>query len=103
LYHQAHFLVDLKELIGAVRKFFMDICLINIDNRLNKTLKTLTIHGMLWLQTHFDESQWEAISDDLVVLSEKDSELLIKDARSAGISIQSLSNKSILDVLPKTN
>ena len=81
----------------------MDICITNIDNQSNKSLIPLSIHGMLWLQTHFENDQWEALSDNKVIISEKDSELLIEDASLAGVKIESMSDISILDVLPKTN
>ena len=81
----------------------MDICITNIDNQSNKSLRPLNIHGMLWLQTHFENDQWEALSNKKVIISEKDSELLIEDANSAGINIETMSDISILDVLPKTN
>ena len=81
----------------------MDICITNIDNQSNKSLRPLSIHGMLWLQTHFENDQWEALSDNKVIISEIDSELLIEDANLAGIKIESLSDISIMDVLSKTN
>tara|TARA_B100000212_G_scaffold217297_1_gene164509 strand:+ start:91 stop:336 length:246 start_codon:yes stop_codon:yes gene_type:complete len=81
----------------------MDICITNIDNRSNKSLRPLSIHGMLWLQTHFEDEQWEALADNKVIISEKDSELLIEDANLAGVKIESMSGISILDVLQKTN
>ncbi len=81
----------------------MDICITNIDNQSNKSLRPLNIHGMLWLQTHFENTQWEALSNNKVIISETDSKLLIEDANLAGVSIESMSDISILDVLPKTN
>jgi len=81
----------------------MDISITNIDNQSNKSLRPLSIHGMLWLQTHFENDQWEALSDNNVIISETDSELLIEDASLAGVKIESMSEVSILDVLPKTN
>tara|TARA_B100000212_G_scaffold305084_1_gene252873 strand:+ start:227 stop:472 length:246 start_codon:yes stop_codon:yes gene_type:complete len=81
----------------------MDICISNIDNQSNKSLKPLSIHGMLWLQTHFENEQWEALSDNKVIISDIDSKLLVEDANLAGINIESMSEISILDVLPKTN
>ena len=81
----------------------MDICITNIDNKSNKSLRPLSIHGMLWLQTHFENNQWEALSENKVIISKTDSELLIEDADLAGVKIQSMSDISILDVLPKTN
>ena len=81
----------------------MDICITNIDNQSNKSLKPLSIYGMLWLQTHFENDQWEALSDNKVIISGKDSDLLMEDANLAGVKIESMSDISILDVLPKTN
>ena len=79
----------------------MDICLVNIDNNLNKSLKPTSVIGMLWLQTHFDNEQWEALSDNKVIISKENSELLIKDATSAGLNIKSFSGVSMLDVFQK--
>ena len=81
----------------------MDICITNVDNKSNKSLRPLNIHGMLWLQTHFENDQWEALSHNKVIISEIDSKLLIEDANLAGIKIESMSDISIVDVLPKTN
>ena len=81
----------------------MDICLVNIDNNLNKSLKPISVIGMLWLQTHFDNEQWEAIANNAVIISEENSKLLIKDATSAGLNIKSFSGVSILDVFQKKN
>ena len=81
----------------------MDICITNIDNQANKLLRPLSIHGMLWLQTHFENNQWEALSNNKVIISEIDSKLLIEDANLAGVIIESMSDITIMDVLPKTN
>ena len=81
----------------------MDICLVNIDNKLNKSLKPTSVIGMLWLQTHFDNDQWESISNNAVIISEESSKLLIKDAKSAGLNIKSFSGISTLDVFQKKN
>ena len=86
-----------------LKNYLMDICITNIDNQSNKSLIPLSIHGMLWLQTHFENDQWEALSNKKVIISEKDSKLLIEDANLAGVSIESMSDISTLDVLPKTN
>ena len=81
----------------------MDICLVNIDNSLNKSLRPTSIIGMLWLQTHFDNEQWEALSNNQVLISKENSKLLIKDATSAGLKIKSFSGVSMLDVFQKKN
>ena len=81
----------------------MDICLVDIDNNSNKSLKPTSVIGMLWLQTHFEDNQWEALSNNQVIISKENSKLLINDAMSAGINIKSFSGVSILDVFQKKN
>ena len=81
----------------------MDICLITIDNDLNKSLQPKSAIGMLWLQTHFDDDQWEALSNSTVIISEENSKLLIEDPTNAGLNIKCLSDISMLDVFPKNN
>ena len=81
----------------------MDICLVNIDNNLNKSLKPTSVIGMLWLQTHFENDQWDAIFNHEVIISKESSELLVKDATSAGLLIKSFSGVSMLDVFQKKN
>ena len=84
-------------------KNLMDICLVNIDNNSNKSLKPTSIFGMLWLQTHFEDNQWEALSNNQVIISKENSKLLVKDAVSAGLKIKLFSGISMLDVLQKKN
>ena len=79
----------------------MDICLVNIDNNLNKCLKPTSVIGMLWLQTHFENDQWEALSNNAVIISKENSKLLVKDATSAGLNIELVSGVSMLDVFQK--
>ena len=81
----------------------MDICLVNIDNNSNKSLNPTSVIGMLWLQTHFEDNQWEALSNNQVIISKENSKLLVKDAISAGLKIKSSSGVSILDVFQKKN
>ena len=79
----------------------MDIGLITIDNNLNRSIQPKSAIGMLWLQTHFENDQWEAISNSRVIISEENSKLLIEDATNAGLSIKCFSDISMLDVFPK--
>ena len=81
----------------------MDICLITIDNKFNKSLQPKSASGMLWLQTHFENEQWEALSNSTVIVSEENSKLLIEDATNAGLNIKCFSDISMLDVFPKNN
>ncbi len=81
----------------------MDICLVNIDNNSNKSLMPTSVIGMLWLQTHFEDNQWEALSNNQVIISKENSKLLVKDAISAGLNIKSFYGVSMLDVFQKKN
>jgi len=81
----------------------MDICLITIDTNLNKSLQQKTAIGMIWLQTHFENDQWEALSNSTVIISEENSQLLIEDATNAGLNIKCFSDISMLDVFEKNN
>ena len=81
----------------------MDIRLVTIDNKLNKSLQPQTAIGMLWLQTHFENDQWEALSNSTVIISEENSKLLIEDATNAGLNIECFSDISMLDVFLKNN
>ena len=81
----------------------MDICLITIDNNLNKALQPQSAIAMLWLQTHFENDQWEALSNSTVIISEENSHLLIEDAENAGLNIKCFSDISMLDVFEKNN
>ena len=85
------------------KKNLMDIRLVTIDNNLNKSLQPETAIGMLWLQTHFENDQWEALSNSTVIISEENSQLLIEDATNAGLNIKCFSDISMLDVFPKNN
>ena len=81
----------------------MDICLITIDNTLNKSIQPKSVIGMLWLQTHFENNQWEALSNSTVIISEENSQLLIEDATNAGLDIKCFSDISMMDVFQKNN
>ena len=81
----------------------MDIRLTKVDNKSNKLLTPASIHGMLWLQTHFENDEWKALSENKILISDSDSHNLINDAKSAGLLVEIISDVSILDVLPKSN
>jgi len=81
----------------------MDISLTTIDNSLNKSLQPKSATGMLWLQTHFENDQWEALSNSTVIISDENSKLLIEDATNAGVKIKCFSDISMLDVFSKYN
>ena len=50
-----------------------------------------------------EDTQWEALSNNQVIISKENSKLLVKDAISAGLKIKSFSGVSMLDVFQKKN
>ena len=71
----------------------MDICL--IDTAEGTQLRPESVHGMLWLQTHFENAHWEAIASKQVLLPIEDAQALSDDANKAGLSINYLPSLSI--------
>ncbi|WP_320663822.1 hypothetical protein [Prochlorococcus sp. MIT 1223] len=61
----------------------MDICLINTQEGIE--IRPKSIHGILWLQTHFEEQHWEAISNNEVRIPTADAKDLSLDAQEAGL------------------
>ena len=50
-------------------------------------LQAASVMGMLWLQTHFTNHDWEAIADGEATLSEPDAVKVANDADYAGLKI----------------
>ncbi len=71
----------------------MDILCINIGE--HAQIRPLSVHGILWLQTHFEHAHWEAIASGQVKLSIENVELLINDATEAGLSLTNIPSMSI--------
>ncbi len=71
----------------------MDIWLINTAE--GTLLRPESIHGMLWLQTHFEDSHWEAIASKEVRLPLEDAKNLSNDAKQAGLRINHVPSLSI--------
>ena len=63
-----------------------DIFLERISNEI-VMLKIGTIHGMLWLQTHFHDDDWDALQLDEVGLSLPDAIRLSQDAEMSGLHV----------------
>tara|TARA_Y100001968_G_C19009000_1_gene549613 strand:+ start:235 stop:543 length:309 start_codon:yes stop_codon:yes gene_type:complete len=76
-------------------KFSMDISL--FDKRNGTQIEPQSVHGILWLQTHFELDHWEAISSGLVIIPTKDAKMLAEDARKAGLSINFINSLSKID------
>ncbi len=73
----------------------MDISL--SDKRNGIQIEAKTVHGILWLQTHFESHHWESISNDLVILPPKDAQMLEEDARDAGLNVNFINSLSQID------
>ena len=71
----------------------MDICL--IETLEGTHVRPASIHGMLWLQTHFEDSNWEAIASNQVTLPREDAQELLIDAESAGLCLNYLPAVSV--------
>ena len=56
-----------------------------MDNEPITRLMPVTAYGIMWLQTHFENDKWDEIASYDALLSIKDSELLLKDAKKAGV------------------
>ena len=71
----------------------MDICL--LDTAEGTQVRPESVHGMLWLQTHFEDVYWESIASKKVILPIEDAQALSEDANNAGIRINYLPSFSI--------
>ena len=73
----------------------MDISL--SDKRNGIQIAPNSVHGMLWLQTHFESDHWESLSNGLVIIPSKDALMLSEDAEKAGINVNFINSLSQLD------
>mgnify|MGYP001468424525 FL=1 len=76
-------------------RFFMDINL--FDKRTGTQLEPTSVHGILWLQTHFESEHWESISNGLVIIPTNDAEILVEDAKKAGLNVNFINSLSQID------
>ena len=53
-------------------------------------LQPESVHGMLWLQTHFEKSNWELLAEGLATVSQSNADELIEDASNAGLNLSPL-------------
>ena len=73
----------------------MDISL--SDKRNGTQIEPRTIHGILWLQTHFESEHWESISNGQVILPRQDAEMLGGDAQNAGLNVNFINSLIQID------
>ena len=61
---------------------------ISLSDRQNGTqIEPQSVHGILWLQTHFESDHWESIINGLVIIPSKDAQFLSEDAAKAGLNV----------------
>tara|TARA_B100000579_G_C22769062_1_gene823034 strand:+ start:380 stop:607 length:228 start_codon:yes stop_codon:yes gene_type:complete len=63
----------------------MDISL--SEKRNGTQIEAKSVHGILWLQTHFESDHWESIINGLVIIPSKDAQFLSEDAAKAGLNV----------------
>ena len=73
----------------------MDISL--SDKRNGTQIEAKSVHGILWLQTHFESEHWESIGNGLVMIPTNDAEMLSVDARNAGLNVNFINSLSQID------
>ena len=71
---------------------------ISLSNKRNGTkIKPTSIHGILWLQTHFESDHWESISNGQVIVPTQDAEMLGEDAQNAGLNLNFINSLIQID------
>ena len=85
----------LSPLIEILTSFGMDISL--SDNKNGTQIRPISVHGMLWLQTHFESMHWKTLSNGLVIIPTEDAKMLTEDATKAGINVNFINCLSQLD------
>ena len=73
----------------------MDISL--SDKRNGTQIEPRSVHGILWLQTHFKSEHWESLSNGVVIIPTKDAQMLGEDAEEAGVNVSFVNSLSQLD------
>jgi len=68
---------------------------ISLSGKQNGTLiEPKSVHGILWLQTHFESEHWDSISKGLVIIPTQDAEMLCEDAKKAGLNVNFINSLS---------
>ena len=71
---------------------------ISLSNKRNGTqIKPTSIHGVLWLQTHFESEHWESISNGQVIVPIQDAQMLCGDAQIAGLNVNFINSLIQID------
>ena len=73
----------------------MDISL--TEQRNGTQLEPMSVHGILWLQTHFESVHWESLCNGQVIIPSKDAQMLAEDATKAALNVNFIKSLSKLD------
>ena len=65
--------------------FSVDLAIAVVDR--DARLVPLSVHGVLWLQTHFDTSEWDSVCSGRARLHTDGVGALCRDAREAGMRV----------------
>jgi len=63
----------------------MDLQLIDVIDRV--FVVPQSIHGVLWLQTHFNDDEWDDITSSSVAIPPHDAAMLVIDAEDAELIV----------------
>ena len=75
----------------------MDICLIGTKE--GTQILPVTIHGMLWLQTHFEEEYWNALAQNQAKVTLANVKILAEDAIEAGLKVNQMTEPQVANSL----
>ena len=64
----------------------MDIQLVDVVDQV--FVVPQSIHGVLWLQTHFEEDHWDDLTAGAVTLARHDAAMLVIDAEDAELIVE---------------
>ncbi len=95
MYHQAQNESAPYPLIETSTSVFMDISL--SDKRNGTQIEPRSVHGILWLQTHFESNHWESIINGLAIIPTQEAQNLAFDAKSAGLNVNFINSLSQID------
>ena len=73
----------------------MDISL--CEKRNGTQIEPKSVHGILWLQTHFESEHWQLICNGQAIIPAKDAKRLGEDAQKAGLNINFINSLSQID------
>lgn len=63
----------------------MDLQLVDVVDQV--FIVPQSIHGVLWLQLHFLEEEWDALTSGAVTLTRSDAAMLVIDAEDAALIV----------------